>query len=88
MDALNMVSKNDLLLLKSPDTIDEVIFQLEQIIAYCKINNSPAGYFAVLYHKVTCKVKECIANKDFEDAIRMEKLDVAFATRYLQAFYQ
>ncbi|MEO9004935.1 MAG: DUF5995 family protein [Ginsengibacter sp.] len=85
--ALTMVSKSDLLLLKSPETIDEVIFQLEKIIAWCEINNSPAGYFAVLYHKVTRKVKECIANKDFEDAIRMEKLDVAFASRYLSAFY-
>ncbi len=85
--SLHTVTKNDLLLLKIPVTIDEVIFQLEQIIAYCEINNSPAGYFAVLYHKVTCRVKECINNKDFEDGIRMEKLDVAFAARYLSAFY-
>ena len=40
--SLNTVTKDDLLLLKIPDTIDEVIFQLEQIIAYCEINNSPA----------------------------------------------
>ncbi len=81
------VTKNDLLLLKLPATIDEVIFQLEQIISYSEINNSPGGYFAVLYHKVTCRVKDCIANRDFEDADRMEKLDVAFATRYLNAYY-
>ncbi len=81
------VTKNDLLQLKLPGTIDEVIAQLEQIISYCQINNSPAGYFAALYHKVTCKVKECIDNKNFEDGIRMEKLDVAFATRYLNAYY-
>lgn len=85
--SLHTVTKNDLLLLKLPATIDEVIFQLEQIISYCEINNSPAGYFAALYHKVTCRVKECITNKDFEDGIRMEKLDVAFATRYLNAWY-
>ena len=88
MDALQEpVTKKDLLLLKLPGTIDEVIFQLEKIIAYCEINNSCAGYFAVLYHKVTCKVKECIANKNFEDGIRMEKLDVVFANYYLSAFY-
>jgi hypothetical protein len=81
------VTKNHLLQLKLPATIDEVISQLEQIISYCEINNSPAGYFAVLYHKVTCRVKECIADKDFEDGMRMEKLDVAFATRYLNAYY-
>ncbi|MGN6540658.1 MAG: DUF5995 family protein [Ginsengibacter sp.] len=81
------VTKNDLLQLKLPATIDEVISQLEQIIAYCETTNSPAGYFAALYHKVTCRVKECIGNKNFEDGIRMEKLDVAFATRYLNAYY-
>ena len=81
------VTKNDLLQLKLPATIDEVISQLEQIIAYCETNNSPAGYFAALYHKVTCRVKECIGNKDFEDGLRMERLDVAFATRYLNAYY-
>jgi hypothetical protein len=88
MDALQEpVTKNDLLLLQLPVTIDEVILQLEKIIAYCEANNSCAGYFAVLYHKVTCRVKECIANKNFEDGIRMEKLDVVFASRYLSAFY-
>ena len=81
------VTKNDLLQLKLPATIDEVISQLEQIIAYCETTNSPAGYFAALYHKVTCRVKECIVNKDFEDGLRMERLDVAFATRYLNAYY-
>ena len=85
--SVNKVTKDDLLLLKTPVTIDEVIFQLEQIIAYCEINNSRAGYFAVLYYKTTCRVKECINNKDFEDSIRMEKLDVAFANYYLSAFY-
>lgn len=84
---LSIVTKGDLLLLKPPATIDEVIFQLGQIITWCETNNSPAGYFAVLYHKVTCRVKECISNKDFEDGIRMEKLDVVFAIRYLSAFY-
>jgi len=88
MDTLQKpVTKNDLLSFKLPATIDEVIFQLENIIDYCEINNSSAGYFAVLYHKVTCKVKECIADKNFEDAVRMEKLDVMFASHYLNAFY-
>lgn len=85
--SLQTITKNDLLQLKLPGTIDEVISQLEQIISYCEMNNSAAGYFAVLYHKVTYRVKECIANKDFEDGVRMEKLDVAFATRYLNAYY-
>ena len=82
-----IVTKNDLLKLPIPATIDEVIIQLERIIAYCEFNNNCAGYFAVLYHKVTCKVKDCITNKDFEDGVRMERLDVTFANRYLDAFY-
>jgi Family of unknown function (DUF5995) len=82
-----IVTKNDLLLLQSPATIDEVIVQLEKIIAWCELNNNCAGYFAILYHKVTCKVKEGITSKDFEDGARMEHLDVAFASRYLDAFH-
>ena len=69
-----------------PKSIDEVIARLEAIIADCKANNHRAGYFAVLYHRVTCKIKECIANKDFEDGLRMEKLDVLFANRYIAAY--
>lgn len=83
----NTVTKDALHSLKQPATIDEVISQLEKIIAYCETNNSCAGYFAVLYHKVTCRVKECINNKNFEDGERMEKLDVLFANSYLTAFY-
>ena len=83
----DIITKEDLLLLRLPDTIDEVIAILEKIIIYCEINNSCAGYFAVLYYKVTCKVKEAITNKSFEDGIRMERLDVAFARRYIEAFY-
>jgi len=83
----DIITKNDLLQLQLPATIDEVIIQLEKIITYCQINNDCAGYFAVLYHKVTCKVKDCITDKDFEDGIRMERLDVTFANGYLYAFY-
>lgn len=82
-----IVTKNDLMLLQLPETIDEVIAQLEKIIIYCETNNSCAGYFAVLYHKVTRKVKDCIGNKEFGDGVRMEHLDVTFARRYLIAFY-
>ena len=82
-----IVTKNDLILSELPHTIDEVITHLEKIIAYCEINNNRAGYFAGLYYKVTCKVRDCINDKDFADGIRMEKLDVAFAGRYLEAFY-
>ena len=69
-------------------TINEVITQLESIIAECKNNNSSAGYFTALYHKVTCRVRDGILKGEFEDNARMEKLDVLFANRYLQAYEQ
>jgi len=67
-------------------TIDEVLFLLDQIIEENKQKNSPAGYFPALYRKVTQSVKEGIANGEFEDGARMERLDVIFANRYLQAY--
>ena len=67
-------------------TIDEVIAILEGISEESKSKGSPAGYFAALYKKVTSRVKEGILNGEFEDGERMEKLDVLFANRYLEAY--
>jgi hypothetical protein len=69
------------------NTIDEVISALEIIIAESEQKNDPAGYFAVLYQKVTIKVKEGIASGYFDDGPRMEHLDVVFAKRYLDAWF-
>jgi hypothetical protein len=68
-------------------TIDEVIEALDAIIKQCEDDNDTAGYFAALYRKVTNRVKQGIANNEFEDGARMEKLDVIFASRYLDAHY-
>ena len=67
-------------------TIDEVISFLDDIIQENKQIPSTMGYFAALYQKVTCKVKEGIENGFFDDNPRMERLDVIFANRYLQAY--
>ena len=69
-------------------TIDEVIAQLDDIIARSIREQSRLGYFAALYRKVTVKVKEGIAQGRFEDGPRMERLDVTFANRYLTALNQ
>jgi hypothetical protein len=69
-------------------TIDQIIQQLEAIIADSIATGSRAGYFAALYHKVTCKVKEGITNGEFENGPRMEQLDVTFASRYITAYNQ
>lgn len=68
-------------------SIDEVIAQLDRIIAECKTKNEPLGYFAALYQGVTKKVKTGIDNDFFEDGARMEQLDVVFANRYLSAYH-
>lgn len=73
--------------MKPIQTIDQVIDALAQILEESKHNNDPLGYFAALYQKVTIKVKEGIQNGFFEDGDRMEKLDVIFAKRYIEAFY-
>lgn len=68
------------------ESIDEVISSLDKIIDWSKANNKQTGYFAALYRKVTVKVKEGIESGYFDDGERMERLDVIFANRYLDAF--
>jgi hypothetical protein len=68
-----------------PQTIDEVLQQLDQIIFTCRREGSRLGFFATVYRNVTIKIKKGIAAGVFEDAPRMERLDVAFANRYLAA---
>jgi len=72
--------------MKPIDSIDDVIATLDIIIHESKIKDSPLGYFAALYQKVTVKVKEGIANDYFDDGPRMEQLDIIFASRYINAY--
>lgn len=65
--------------------IDEVIAALDAIVARARQQQSRLGFFAALYRLVTRRVKEGIAAGRFEDGPRMERLDVIFANRYLQA---
>lgn len=67
-------------------TITGVIEQLTKIIAQAEAENNKAGYFAALYKKVTVAVENKIKASYFEDNERMEKLDVVFANRYLDAY--
>lgn len=68
-------------------TIDQVIIYLDAIILKSQDDNNPLGYFAALYRKVTIKVKEGIQNNIFDNGPRMERLDVIFASRYLEAYF-
>lgn len=66
-------------------TIAEVLDQLDTIIEWSKANNSRLGYFPALYRMVTARIAEGIRLQEFEDNTRMEKLDVVFANRYVEA---
>lgn len=67
-------------------SIDEVLARLDAIIAESRQERRRTGYFAVLYREVTQRVKDAIVAGQFDDGPRMERLDVAFANRYLDAY--
>lgn len=66
--------------------ISEVIERLEQIVEWAKEHQSPLGYFAAVYLKMTIAVRDGIGAGLFENGSRMEQLDVRFAQRYFDAF--
>ncbi|WP_231424527.1 MULTISPECIES: DUF5995 family protein [Pedobacter] len=67
-------------------TITEVISRLDDIINHSFVAKSRAGYFACLYRKMTVAVQNGINDGLFADGPRMEKLDVIFANRYINAY--
>lgn len=67
-------------------TITDVILELDLIIARCAATENKAGYFATLYKRMTIAVRLGIRNNAFEDAKRMEQLDLLFAKRYIDAY--
>ena len=69
----------------SATTIDEVLLRLSTIIKESQQSGDRCGFFAALYYRVTASVKEGIMKGQFEDGKRMERLDVLFANRYLDA---
>ena len=73
--------------MKQATTIDEVIAILGDIITSEVAAGSNLAFFPILYKKVTERIKEGIAQKEFEDNPRMERLDVIFANRYLAAYF-
>ena len=51
----------------------------------CLDAKDPCGYFAVVYRAVTDRVRQGIADDEFDDGERMERFDVLFAQRSLDA---
>lgn len=69
-------------------TIEEVLVRMDRIVDECKSSQSRIGYFAILYRQVTRRIKSGIVAQEFEDNERMEKLDVLFAGRFIDAYDQ
>ena len=65
--------------------IGQVIDRLDAIVGWSRDRSSRLGYFPALYRKVTIAVAGEIERGAFDDGPRMARLDVAFATRYLDA---
>jgi hypothetical protein len=70
------------------ETIDDVIRALDAIIDRAWDEKSRLGYFPALYRRVTQSVKDGIAKNQFDNGPLMERLDVNFAGRYLEAYEQ
>src|SRR5260370_36498797 len=69
-------------------SIDEVLATLNTIIGDARANASRVGYFAALYRRVTLSVKDGIAAGRFQNDPLVERLDIVFANRYLDALAQ
>ena len=67
------------------ETIDQAIAALDAEIDRFVVTKDPCGYFAIVYREVTARVRDGIAADEFDDGERMERFDVLFARRYLDA---
>ena len=67
-------------------SIQEVLDQLDLIIENSLATNDRLGLFAFVYRRTTAEILKEIQLKSFEDNERMERLDVAFANLYLDAY--
>lgn len=71
-----------------PRDIDGVVRALDDIIETCHRDGSRLGYFPAMYRKTTLEVKRGLEEGRFRDPELLERLDVVFAERYLEAFRQ
>jgi len=67
-------------------TIPHVLYKLDEIVRWCENAGSRQGYFAALYRRMTLAVLEGMQQNMFANNTRMEKLDVIFANRYIEAW--
>lgn len=68
------------------NSVAEILVQLEEIIDWSRAHRSRNGYFAALYRQMSIRVVRGIEDSVFEDGPRMERITVAFANRYFDAW--
>jgi hypothetical protein len=66
-------------------TIDGAIEAMDRELDRCVECEDAGGYFAAVYRAVTARVRDGIVAGEFADCDRMERFDVLFARRYLDA---
>jgi hypothetical protein len=70
-----------------PETIDGVLTRLNGLLDDAIRDGRRIGYFVALYERVTSNVRHAlIAGTVFDDNPRMERLDVVFANRFIEAW--
>ncbi|HGG56186.1 MAG TPA: hypothetical protein ENK31_00125, partial [Nannocystis exedens] len=70
---------------RRPKTIAEVISALAAVVDWCYEEDLRHGYFAQVYLATTREVARGLEQGEFADGERLERLDVVFACRYLDA---
>lgn len=68
-----------------PQSIEGVISALDGIVERAWNERSRVGYFAALYRRVTRAVRDALLQHRFQNSPLLERLDVTFANRYLEA---
>jgi hypothetical protein len=67
-------------------TIDDVVDALTWIVDDARARGDRLGYFAALYRRTTLRVRDAHHAGRFDDPAWVERLDVVFAVRYLEAY--
>lgn len=71
--------------MRHAETFDQATASLDRVIEWSHDASSRVGYFAALYKRINLAIAQATDGGSFADAKRMQRLDVAFANRYLDA---
>lgn len=72
-------------LFKKAEQLSDVRERIHEILAYCRKQKSPLGYFAALYTTVAKAIEDSILNKEYDDNEQLARMDVNFVNYYIHA---